>query len=215
MIPRSLILDLDGTLIDSRPGILDSFAVAVNAVFPGMEFDPATVVLGPPIRLMFQVSFPNAIEMERERLFRAFREHYDREGSLKTQLYDGAREVLFLCEQRGIDLFIATNKPAHISSAILAHFNISHYFRSVLAADSVAPPFPSKTAIIEQLLLENELDILTTFYVGDSVEDAVAARQCGVPFIWAAYGYGKLDVGATMPPLGAIKTLGELTGYLG
>jgi phosphoglycolate phosphatase len=215
MIPRSLILDLDGTLIDSRPGILDSFAVAVNAVFPGMEFDPATVVLGPPIRQMFQVSFPEAGEMERERLFRVFREHYDREGSLKTQLYDGAREVLDRCKERGIDLHIATNKPLHISTAILAHFKINHYFRCILAADSTQPPFPGKTEMIRHLLRENGLDAITTFYVGDSVEDAVAAYECRVGFIRAAYGYGKWEASATHPPMGIIKTLGELTRFLG
>ncbi|HUD46692.1 MAG TPA: HAD family hydrolase [Candidatus Baltobacteraceae bacterium] len=215
MIPRSLILDLDGTLIDSRPGILDSFAVAANAVYPGLEFDPGKVVLGPPVRQMFQVLFPEAGEVEIEKLFRAFREHYDREGSLKTQLYDGARELLSLCDQRGIDLYIATNKPAHVTSAIVAHFKIDRYFRSVLAVDSVEPPFPSKTAIIRHLLRENDVDILATFYVGDSVEDAMAAAQCGIRFIWAAYGYGKLDAGAPTTPFGAIKTLGELARFLG
>jgi phosphoglycolate phosphatase len=211
----SLILDLDGTLIDSRPGVLESFAVAVEAVFPGLKFDLATVVLGPPIRQMFQVSFPESAEAELERLFRAFREHYDREGSLKTQLYDGAREVLSLCQQRGINLYIATNKPAHISSAILAHFKIDHYFRSILAADSVKPPFPNKAAIIRHLMREHGVDIPAAMYVGDSVEDAVAAAQCGVRFIWAAYGYGKLEVNATTTPFATIKTLGELTHFLG
>jgi phosphoglycolate phosphatase len=214
MTPRSLILDLDGTLIDSRPGILDSFAAALEAVFPGMKFDPSTVVLGPPIRQMFQVSFPEAGEMEREKLFRAFREHYDREGSLKTQLYEGAREVLSLCQQRAIDLYIATNKPARVSSAILGHFKINHYFRSILAADSVEPPFPNKAAMVQHLLREHDMDILTTFYVGDSIEDAVAAGQCGVRFIWAAYGYGKLEAAATPAPFGAIKTLGALARFL-
>jgi phosphoglycolate phosphatase len=215
MIPRSLILDLDGTLIDSRPGILDSFAVAVQAIFPGMEFDPATVVLGPPIRQMFQASFPETGEMERERLFRAFRDHYDSDGSLKTQLYDGAREVLACCQRRGINLHIATNKPLHISTAILSHFKIDHYFQSILASDSTQPPFPDKTAMIRHLLRENSLDAGVTFHVGDSVEDAIAAAQSGVRFIWAAYGYGKLEAGPATPPFGAIKTLGELTRFLG
>ena len=210
---RSLILDLDGTLIDSRPGVLDSFAVAVEAVFPGWKFDPTKVVLGPPIRQMFQVSFPEADDVELERLFRAFREHYDREGSLKTELYDGAREVLLLCQQRGIDLYIATNKPAHISSAILAHFKVAQSFRCILAADSVKPPFPNKAAIIRHLVREQGVEIPAALYVGDSVEDADAAAQCGVRFIWAAYGYGKLDASATAA-FGTINALAELTRYL-
>ena len=120
-VPSSLILDLDGTLIDSKPGILESFGTAVATVFPGQEFDLSTVVLGPPIQRMFQVSFPKASESEIEGLLRVFRGHYDREGSLHTRLYDGAWDVLTYCQRRGIALDIATNKPLHISTSILAH----------------------------------------------------------------------------------------------
>jgi phosphoglycolate phosphatase len=214
MTLKSLILDLDGTLIDSRPGILESFSVAVNAVYPGRKFDPETVVLGPPIRDMFAISFPDGTESEREKLFRSFREHYDREGSLKTQLYEGAREVLSLCRQRGIDLYVATNKPSHISLAILSQFAIGDDFRCVLAVDSVKPPFADKAAIIQRLLQDFEINIPAAYYVGDSVEDAIAAGRCDLRFVWAAYGYGKLDERVKTAPFGVIKSLGELTRFL-
>jgi phosphoglycolate phosphatase len=214
MIVRSLILDLDGTLIDSRPGILESFAVAADAVFPGIGFDPTTVRLGPPVRRMFEISFPNASEAEIGKLVSAFRESYDGGGALKTELYEGAHDVLSKCQERSIDLYIATNKPAKTSSAILAHFKIEHFFRQVIAADSTEPPFASKAAIIFHLMRTHKLDPDTTLYVGDSMEDTSAAAECGVGFIWAAYGYGKLDARTSATLAHSIDALGELHRFL-
>jgi phosphoglycolate phosphatase len=213
MTCKSLILDLDGTLIDSRPGILESIEVAADAVFPGSKFDLASVVLGPPIRQMFAITFPAAAESEREKLLLTFREHYDRAGHLKTELYAGVREVLSWCQKSGIDLYIATNKPARISSAILANLKIGECFRVLMAIDSVAPPFPGKTAIMRHLLREHKLETHTALFVGDSIEDARAAGECSVPFIWAAYGYGMMT-DAAAPPFGTIHAFGELTRFL-
>jgi phosphoglycolate phosphatase len=211
----SLILDLDGTLIDSRPGILESFGTAVAGVFPGLEFDLSTVVLGPPIRRMFEISLPGASKGEIEELLRLFRGHYDREGCWRVGVYDGAGEVLAFCQRRGIVLDIATNKPLHSSTSILAHLKLDRYFRSILAADSVQPPFASKAEIIRHLLKIHDLKSGTVLYVGDSPEDALAAAACGIRFIWAAYGYGRLteEEGGTF--FGTIRKLGDLTGLLG
>jgi phosphoglycolate phosphatase len=210
----SLILDLDGTLIDSKPGILESFGIAVAGVFPGKEFDLATVVLGPPIRRMFQMSFPSADEREIGELLRLFREHYDREGSLRVSVYDGALDVLKCCQRRGISLDIATNKPRHISTSILAHLNLAHYFRSIMAIDSIQPPFADKAEILRHLVEVHRLDSGQVLHVGDSAEDALAAAACGIRFIWAAYGYGRLTEKETKSFFGTIRRLGDLTNWL-
>ncbi len=213
MTCRSLILDLDGTLIDSRPGILESITAAADAVFPGNKIDLSTIVLGPPIQQMFAISFPETTAADREKLLLAFREHYDRAGHLKTELYDGVRDILSRCKKNGINLYIATNKPARISSAILGNFKIRKNFLVLLAIDSVQPPFSGKTAILRHLLRKNNLDIHTALYVGDLIEDAKAAGDCTVPFIWAAYGYGKMNA-EMPPPFGTIHAFGEIARFL-
>ena len=211
---RSLILDLDGTLIDSRPGILESFSAAVTVVFAGRAFDLSSVVLGPPIKRMFQISFPEASEAEIDGLNRIFREHYDREGWLHTRLYEGLCDVLTHCQSQGLVLHIATNKPLHISTAILAHLGIEHYFRSILAADSVQPPFASKASMIENLLKSHQVNRGETIYVGDSSEDAAACAACGIRFVWAAYGYGKLTKNEAKEAFATIHRPGVLTALL-
>ena len=82
-----------------------------------------------------------------------------------------------------------------------------------MAIDSISPPFSGKTAILRHLLRENKLDTQTALYVGDSIEDAKAASECDVRFIWAAYGYGKMNADVEAP-FGTIQTFGELAPFL-
>jgi phosphoglycolate phosphatase len=211
----SLILDLDGTLIDSRAGIVESFGVAAAAVFPGRPFDPNGVELGPPIQRMFENFFPEAPKAQIDQLLGAFRGHYDREGSLKSCVYEGALELLTYCQRRGISVDIATNKPLHISRQILAHLKLDHFFRSLTASDSIEPRFAGKSELLRHVLEAHRLNASRSVYVGDSKEDAAAAIACEVPFVWAAYGYGK--AGEIEPHFihRTIKSLPELIPLLG
>ena len=213
LAPRSLILDLDGTLIESKAVILDCFGKAAESVFPGRHFDAESVRLGPPLQRMFQIAFPEANDSEAVELVRTFRRHYDREGPINTLAYEGASEVLSHCQNRGIGLYIATNKPVHISKAILANLKLDHYFRSILALDSVQPPLIGKTELLRHLLKSSQLNPAETWYVGDSPED-VAAAECEVPFIWAAYGYGQLDPKDAKPVFRTIRALTQLKELL-
>jgi phosphoglycolate phosphatase len=214
LVARSLILDLDGTLIDSRACILECFGKAVDAVFPGRGFDGQSVRLGPPIRQMFQISFPESTKKELDELLRAFRSHYDLEAPSKTPAYDGAQLLLDHCQHRGMALDVATNKPWRISKAILSQLKLDHYFRSVLASDSVQPPFAGKGEMVRHLLQAGQLKPAETWYVGDSAEDAAAAAECGLPFVWAAYGYGHLGEKETKSVFRTIHALAELTELL-
>jgi phosphoglycolate phosphatase len=215
LVVRSLILDLDGTLIDSKPVIMDCFGKAVAAVFPGRIFDRESVRLGPPIRKMFQISFPEAPENELDELLRAFRSHYDQEGPIKTPAYDGAQTLLSHWQSRGINLYVATNKPLRISKTILDHLKLDRYFRSIVALDSIQPPFAGKGALVQHLLKTEHLSIAETCYVGDSPEDAAAAAECGLKFVWAAYGYGRLGPEELKSVFKTIQTLAELRELLG
>jgi phosphoglycolate phosphatase len=111
-------------------------------------------------------------------------------------------------------LDIATNKPLRISKAILAHLKMDHYFRSIAASDSVRPPFASKGEILRHLLQIHCLVEARTWYVGDSAEDAQACAECGLPFVWAAYGYGRLGEAEAKSVFRTIRSLVELKEIL-
>jgi phosphoglycolate phosphatase len=210
---KSLLLDLDGTLIDSKPGIMESYRIAAQTVMPGRAYDAAAVSVGPPLPQMFQRSFPDASGEQIERLVRTFREYYETKGMLQTTLFDSAADLLARWRGRGIELFIVTNKPLRISTCILDNLKVSRFFRAVLTIDSVQPPFAGKIAMLRHLLQARHVEAGDALYVGDTGEDAAAAAACGLRFVWAAYGYGNLSadqlrsVSGTLPRLGALTEL--------
>jgi phosphoglycolate phosphatase len=207
-------MDLDGTLIDSKPAIMDSYRFAAETVLPGQTYDADQVTVGPPLPRMFQTSFPNASKAQIESLVGTFREHYAREGLFKTILFDGATDLFTRCEKQGIDLYIATNKPLRLSTAILDHLKIARFFRCVLAVDSFNPPFTGKDAMIRYLLKTYYCDGNHAMYIGDTAEDAAGAEACGLRFVWATYGYGKLSADQVKLAFRTIKQLRELGGIL-
>jgi phosphoglycolate phosphatase len=208
----TLIFDLDGTLVDSKPGILESFGNAANSIFPNAKLDLAKVPVGPPIRQICRAVFPGISASDTELVAKAYRAHYDSQGWMKTSLYDGAIELLSQCQRAGLIMDVATNKPSGVSKALLSHLRIDGFFRSVVAVDSTEPPFAGKTEIIRHLLKSNEMDLKRTIYVGDTAEDSAAARACGIRFIWAAYGYGRMEGGEQI--LRTINKLAELGKFL-
>jgi phosphoglycolate phosphatase len=211
---KSLILDLDGTLIDSRPGILESFARAAATVLPDAPFNISNIPVGPPLPQMFQATFPRASAAQIESLVQTFREHYGREGVFKTGLYDSAAGFLARCHQQGVELHIATNKPLRLSVSILDNLKIARLFRCVLAVDSIQPPFAGKAAMIRHLLDIHPGLAAGAIYVGDTGGDATAAAACGLRFVWAAYGYGKLSPDQLKSVFGTIQRFSELEEIL-
>jgi phosphoglycolate phosphatase len=117
---------------------------------------------------------------------------------MKTELYEGALEVLSALARRGLTMDAATNKPSGVTSSILAQLKIDRFFRSVMAVDAINPPFSGKSAILRHLLALHRLEAEHTVCVGDTAEDAAAAAECGIRFVWAAYGYGKPEAGAAV-----------------
>ncbi len=212
---KSLLLDLDGTLVDSKPGIMESYRFAAETVLPGQAYDAAAVSVGPPLPQMLQASFPKASAAQIENLTKTFREHYGKEGLFKTTLFDNAPGLLARCHGHGIHLYIATNKPLRLTTSILDRLNIARFFREVLAVDSSQPPFPGKAAMLRHLLNIHKCNAGDAIYVGDTGEDAAAAAACGLRFIWAAYGYGKLSPDQLKSVFGTIQRFGELEDFLG
>ena len=105
----NLIFDLDGTLIDSRPGIVESLSFATSKTL-GKGFDADLLKIGPPINIMIEQVFPGASDRMVEKVVECFRKHYDSIGWGIYNTYPKVKDVLEILDEKNI-LFIATNKP--------------------------------------------------------------------------------------------------------
>ena len=187
---HNLIFDLDGTLVDSLPGIEASTRHAMRAAGVNLPLPPMRELVGPPIATMLARLWP---DLERERLdqvVREFRRHYDAEGCLCAELYPGVAESIPALRDAGLRLFLLTNKPLQPTLKILDHHGLRACFLDVMTPDAVEPPFTHKHAGAALLAERHGLHAAATLLAGDGLDDLEAATMHGFSFISADYGYG-------------------------
>ena len=189
----TVIFDLDGTLIDSAPGVTESFGKAVMTVFPDAKFDPQAVVIGPPLAKMFGTAYPHASGEQVLALVNTFRADYTETGWKRTRVFTGVKDALSELQLHGAEMFVVTNKPLDISQKILQFFELASFFTDVRSLDSVAPSYANKTEMVRALLRERNLKPEQCVLIGDTAGDADAAKATGIPFVWVSFGYGKRD----------------------
>lgn len=199
-MPSHLILDFDGTLIDSSPSVLETLAAALRA--KGLKpLRPLTRdLIGPPLHATLQTLTGIADRTELEHIAAEFRTRYDTEGLYATVPYPGVHELLEQQAQAGRQLHLATNKREHPTLLLLEHFGWRSWFRSVYCVDSRMPAFPSKGEMLRVQLQEQGLRAADCLYAGDTRHDEVAAAEAGIPFVAVGWGYG---VGAQAVSAGA------------
>lgn len=185
----TLIFDLDGTLIDSSAGILNSLAEAFSAA--GLSYGNSLTpsLIGPPLQETLRILCPTASQETLDRLGSSFKAHYDTTGFKQTTPYPGVTEMLQALVDAKIPLHIATNKRHLPTLQILEALGWSGLFAHVLSPDSFSPPLASKAAILAQLLNEAKLVATDCLYIGDRLDDYKAAKKIGIPFALAVWGF--------------------------
>ncbi len=188
---RNIIFDLDGTLVDSVPGIQWSVEVAMTSCGVARECPNLTSLIGPPIRSILAVAATTDDRAELDRLEKAFRASYDSDGWRRTICQAGVREMLDGLRSAGCTLWVATNKPAHATGLILRELALANWFQEIVSRDSVMPSFASKGAMLTDLLERRDLRREESILVGDTLEDCHAAAVAGIGCAVVPHGYGQ------------------------
>jgi phosphoglycolate phosphatase len=209
----SIFFDLDGTLVDSIPGIQSSVEHAFGVLGLVGAAPNMRTIIGPPIRTMFAEALPDFPIETLDSLASAFRDHYNEHGYLESPMYPGVDETLDRLHRAGFEIGVVTNKPTVPTRRILDMHGISGLFCSVFSPDATTPAFPDKAAMLRAAFAEIKT-IGIRVYVGDSPEDARAADEANVAFCAAAYGYGGVARQVSVPAESCIASFPDLIPWL-
>jgi phosphoglycolate phosphatase len=184
----ALIFDLDGTLTDSKPGILGCLRKVIDARSMGDQ-GPLDRFIGPPVEEWVTDLLPDGSEDEQAALARDYRACYDREGWRNNSVFPGVREMLVQLHQRGFPLYVCTSKQQHFAVRILEAFDLSALFTAIYG-DKAEYSSHSKVDLLANVLREQVLNPNSTWMIGDRSFDIDAAHANRLRCLAAGWGYG-------------------------
>jgi phosphoglycolate phosphatase len=190
---RNLVFDLDGTLVDSIPGIGASLGGAFLSIGREMPLADLRAAIGPPIGIIAKRLEPDLSDDEMARIERHYRSSYDTDGWRNTPLFPDVAETLQSCKQQGYRLFIVTNKPRIPTEKIVQHLGLESLFEEIVTRDSQSPGYASKAEMLGALLQRQALSTESTVMIGDTAEDGEAAELNHLKFVYVTYGYGAVS----------------------
>lgn len=185
---EAVIFDVDGTLLDTTEGVLNSVKYAMrekSLEIPSDEY--LRSFIGPPIQNSFAKLY-GLKGKELQELTDLFRNRYKSTELLKAKPYDGLFEVLSNLKNAGIKIGIATYKREDYAITLLKHFGFDKYTDVMHGADN--NNVLKKKDIIELCLKEMGVeDYKRAVMIGDSDNDALGADHIGIEFVGVTYGF--------------------------
>ncbi len=217
--PAACIVDLDGTLVDT----VGDFEVALNQMLAELQLPPVarafverTVgkgsehlirsVLAEQLRLAGAAGGPDA---HYEQAWRSYQQHYLDINGRFSRVYPGVMTGLQGLRELGLPLVCLTNKPLAFARPLLEAKGLGGFFAHVFGGDSFARKKPDPLPLLEACKVLGTAPA-RTLMIGDSSNDAAAARAAGCPVVLMTYGYNHgepvqaVDADAHLPDMAAL-----------
>ncbi|MDV8149046.1 HAD hydrolase-like protein [Arthrobacter sp. B10-11] len=187
-----ILFDMDGTLLDSAPGVMDSAARALKAVnAPVPPHRDLLTYVGPPMYESFRHSAGLDAATAREAL-RHYRAAYAETGAGQSSLFDGIAGLLNQLGSVQCRMAVATSKVEDQAVRLARAFGIDRHFVDICGASDAAGRASKEDVIAEALarLKAQGVDISSPVMVGDRSYDVAGAAVHGIPTIFVSWGYG-------------------------
>ena len=191
---RATIIDLDGTMLDTVP----DFDVAINRMRAELGLAPISrediaLRIGKGsdvlIRTVLEMDYDAAgVEQQFERAFASYKQHYLDINGDHAVFYPDVVEGLQAMQDQGLRIACVTNKPLAFTTPLLAQKNLARFFEVVYGGDSFARKKPDPMPML-QVCSDFDIDPHEVVAIGDSMNDAQAARAAGCFVLTVPYGY--------------------------
>ena len=214
---RIVVFDLDGTLVDTAPDLINALNfILAREGLPPVPLHAARNMIGAGARKLLE----RGLELEGrtvslaelDRLTNDFISHYAEHIADASRPFDGLEAALDDLTSQGYRLAVCTNKLEWLSRRLLDRLNLSPRFSAICGADTfgVSKPDP---AILRQTVARAGGELSSAIMVGDAGPDVGVARRAGVPVICVSFGYTEVPV-ADLKPDRVIDHMRELRGAI-
>lgn len=211
---KNLLIDFDGTIIDSGPGIISTLEymfVELGEKLPSKE--SLRSCIGPGLQQVCRNLFPNKDEEFIKKAVITFRKKYDQEGYLGSEFYPGIEALLLSLKESNYNLYLTTMKARSGVESLLKHLKLEDFFRAVYASDPYGPALP-KFELISSALKGESLQANETAIIGDTHHDVEAGKRNQLFTIGVAWGYGTTEELSKSGADVICHSIGELGRYL-
>lgn len=215
MAPDIVLFDLDGTLTDAAPGIVNGMRIVFDHF--GIEQPDETTMrthLGPPLAVTWREHY-NFTEEQITQALVVYREYYHEVGMFENEVFDGIPALLTALNDNDITLATATSKPDFSATRIIEHFGLRDHFAFIGAAN-LEGTRDSKALVVGHTLEQLNANSTThrILMVGDRHHDVHGAREHGIDTVGVLWGYGDADELTEAGVLTMVKTPAEAGTFL-
>ncbi|MCB0713280.1 MAG: HAD hydrolase-like protein [Ignavibacteriae bacterium] len=189
----TVLFDLDGTLTDSKAGILASINHALFRLGKReLPVEELTAYLGPPL----QHTFGDLLDTDDDEVIAAavaaYRERFAVKGLFENEVYPGIPDLLQELCTVGTDLYVATSKPVIYARQIIEHFNLEKFFRGIYGSEMDGRR-SDKEELIAHVIEQENLSAEETWMIGDRRHDVIGGRANDLRTVGVLWGYGSRE----------------------
>lgn len=211
----TIVFDLDGTLIDTAPDLVDVLnGLLIEEGLAALPLDQARPMIGRGARALIERGFAadgaHLGKAHADLLFETFIDRYRGRIARKSLPFPGAAGALGEIARAGARLAVCTNKPTDLAITLLEALDLAGLFAAIVGPEGAPAPKPDPRhllATIEKAGGRADRAVM----VGDSAADAQAARGAGVPLILVSFGYTETPARDLAPDI-LIDAFDELPG---
>ncbi len=214
---RAVILDLDGTLIDTAGEIVEAMDRTLDEIaLPRVPAHEIEAMIGRGVRKLVERVLERlgaAGDVELDAAVEYFEAHYAQTVATHAPLFPGVKEGLERLQEAGFKLAVVTNKPRFFSEQLLERAEVARFFAAVVAGDDGIRRKPHGDMLIAAC---RTMDTVPpeTLMLGDSDNDVEAARAAGCPVWCVPYGYNEGRAPETLACDRLVATVEEAAALL-
>ena len=203
MVAPTIVFDLDGTLIDTAPDLVDTLNVVfAREGWPPVPYVAARNQIGGGAKMMIQRGVAaegiTVAPEKLEQLFADFIAHYTEHIADRSRPFPGLIDALDELAARGSKLAVCTNKLERLSVRLLKQLNLAERFAFVCGQDTFGMQKPNPE-VLRRTVAAAGGDLTRAIMIGDSITDIRTARAADIPVIAVDFGYSEQPISELNP----------------